>query len=256
MKTKALIIALMSLVLVNCGSKDSQPTEEPPVVVVPPGSSPWTPPGTGVGQGPGPTFTYGGTSDFVFDSKGVYSQYTGRYLADLSELKNVKINLNFDKYNSKFGGTVTIRYQCAGGRQGCNGEIYEGYFTSGNDASTNKYNVWFTKNNTRYFHGFFEDFRGAIVVVIDNAASLADGVSPQDTVSGTVWFKNFGYGGGPHPATYCWFVYDNPTYDCRAWKNGNSVETTRAVNPDAGYTRLGRFTNMPATAAFNGLIFQ
>ncbi|MBX3023258.1 MAG: hypothetical protein KF799_16410 [Bdellovibrionales bacterium] len=249
MKVKIVIIALLSVVLVNCSSKSgSNDAGAPAPIVAVPGTGPWTPPVDGPGQGPGHTFTYGGTSTFMFDSKGVYNQYTMRNIGSLAELSNVKINLNFDKYNSTYGGTVTIRYN----HQGL---TYEGFFTSGNDASTNRYNVFFTKNSQLVFHGFFEDFRGAIVVVIDDAAQLLDGVSAQDTVSGSVWFKNFGYSQSPHPATYCWFVHNKPTYDCRAWKDGDGVDTIRDIYPDSGYTRLGTFTGMPATAAFNGLIF-
>lgn len=247
MKTKILILAVLSLALVNCSkSSDSQPTATPPVVD--PGTSPWTPPVDGTGQGPGANFTYGGTTNFVFDSKGVYNQYTGRNIQDLSELANVRVNLNFDKYNSTYGGTVTVRYNYQG-------QTYEGFFTSGNDASTNRYNIWFDYAGAKVFHGFFEDFRGGVIVVIDNATSLANGVDTQDTVSGSIWFKNFPYSTTPHPATYCWFIHTNSTYDCRAWKSGDAVNTTAGVYPNTGYTRLGTFTGMPATKAFNGLIF-
>lgn len=246
MKTKVALITLLSVVLVNCGKKsdpapETAPTVSPdaPVVVIPPGSSPYTPPVTD------PGFNFGGTTNFVFDSKGVYQQYTLRYIPDLSVLQNVKINVNLDKYNNKYGGTITIRYTLYG-------QTYEGFFTSGNTAQTNKYNVWFTPVTNKVFHGFFEDYRGGLILVIDDTSSFNDGVSSTDTVSGSVWFKNFGNTPNPHPATYCWFVVGGP-YDCRAWKTSDGVNTTLGVNPDAGYTRLGTFTGLPALKAFNAI---
>ncbi|MGE0529481.1 MAG: hypothetical protein AB7G93_22015 [Bdellovibrionales bacterium] len=248
MKARVWITVLTSALAVNCAKKKSasEPAPPPPYVDVP-ASGPYVPPTTGPGYGPGDTFQYGGTTTFTFANKAVYNKYTGRYIQDLSQLTNVRINLNLDKYGSGFGGTVTIRYLLGN-------QIYEGYFTSGHDTESNKYNIWFTSGGKDVWHGFFEDFMGAIVVVIDNVEGLGDGSSTTTPtkVSGSVWFKNFelypGY--GPHPPTYCWFVSIGP-YDCRAWPSGWGVNTTAAVEPDNGYTRLGTFKDLDLDKAFN-----
>lgn len=246
---RTMIIALTAFALVACsksGSSSDESTPAPvspdaPVVTVPPG--PYTPPTTGVGNGAGSGFTYGGTSDFAFDSMTVYNQYVSglRYVSDPAAISGVKINLNFDRVVTServsFGGTVTIRYALYG-------QLYEGYFTSGHDAASTKYNVIAPFGGASAYHGFFTDFMGAIVVVVDNVAG--------STASGSVWFKNFGQTSRPHPATYCWFVLGG-AYDCRAWPTADGVNTNAALLPDNGYTRLGTFTNMPINSAFHGI---
>ncbi|MCB0406617.1 MAG: hypothetical protein KDD34_00355, partial [Bdellovibrionales bacterium] len=52
------------------------------------------------------------------------------------------------------------------------------------------------------------------------------------------------------PRTYCWFISIGP-YDCRTWKNGYGVDTTRAINPDSDYKLLGSFQGLNINDAFN-----
>lgn len=241
----ATVIALAACSKSGGSSGDAAPTETQagaPVVTIPPG--PYTPPTTGVGQNPGSDFAWGGTTPFLFDGVAVYREYTQRNLNNLSELSNVRINLNLIRYGAAYGGTVTIRYNL-------NGLTYEGFFTSGEDNNANQYNVWFTSSGKKVWHGFFEDFMGAIVVVLDGTTSLGDGLSSTDKVSGSVWFKNYANTSSKHPCTYCWFVKSGP-YDCRTWLNLNGViDPTSAVFPDNGYVRLGTFTDLEITKAFN-----
>lgn len=258
MKVRHGILAIIAvLAIVACskrGSSDSdaavaaeaQPVA--PIVDVPP--LPYTPPTTGVGQNPGSDFHWGGTTPFSFDGVAVYREYTQRHLNNLSELSNVRINVNLIRYGTAYGGTVTIRYNL-------NALTYEGYFTSGLDTNSNRYNVWFTSAGNKVWHGFFEDFMGSIVVVLDGTTSLADGLAATDKVSGSVWFKNFASTEQSHPSTYCWFVTSGP-YDCRAWKNAlGVVESTSSVFPDNGYVRLGTFSDLEVTKAFNNeLVLQ
>jgi hypothetical protein len=201
----------------------------------------------GGGNNPGPSFTFGGTADFTFISLAAYRTYTQRYIGSLSDLTNIKINLNFDRFSgNKYGGTATIRYNYQG-------LTYEGFFTGGDSAQASKYNVWFTSGGKKVFHAFFEDFMGAIILVIDETSSLDDGYQKGDLVSGSIYFKNFPYTGAPHPPTYCWFVSLGP-YDCRAWPKGYGVDTYKAVHPlpSDSYTKLGSFTGMDLDKAFNG----
>lgn len=257
MKAKMITILILSLGLVHCSKKsDPAPADASTVGVVDPnapvvnipGVGPYVPPGTGPGLNPGDNFYYGGTTNFAFDSGAAYREYTQRPGVTLDQLSNIRINLNFQKFlNNSYGGTVTIRYSL-------NGQLYEGFFTSGHEVQSNKYNVWFNKFGQKAWHGFFEDYMGAIVVVVDGVSQLNDGVQSTDTVSGSVWFKNFRADAvyRPHPQTYCWFVAGGP-YDCRAWTVGHGVDTDADVYPGSGYIRLGTFTNMPATAAFEEL---
>lgn len=252
MQGRFIAIAVLSVLMVNCAKKSSSSdsstasavtiTPGAPVIAVPPGTTPYVPTQTGVGYSPGNTFIWGGTGDFVFDSLAVYQQYTQRNVMSLNEITNVKINLNLANYGGSYGGQVTIRYAL-------DGQLFEGYFTSGNDPSSTQYNVMLNGGAGNAWHGFFEDFMGAIVVVVDSFSSV-------NTASGSVWFKNFAIqpGFGPHPPTYCWFVSFGP-YDCRAWPLGWGVNTTAGVYPDNGYTRLGTFSGVPTTSAFNGMVY-
>jgi hypothetical protein len=239
MKTKVLTLLVLSLMAVSCANKESSNannTSNTPVVVIPNG--PYVPPY----QAPGYGSNFGATTDLTIASTSVMSDYTQR---PMYAPTNVKINLNLVKYGSTYGGNTTISYTDYG-------TPYTGSFTSGNSAPATQFNVWFTSGGKKVWHGFFEDYYGGLIVVIDDGiVDLGDGNPPTlDKVSGSVWFKNFGYTYAPHPPTYCWFVSLGP-YDCRSWKSGKTVNSTAAVNPTDGYVKLGTFTNLDVKAAFN-----
>ena len=240
---KNILIALTSLVvLAGCAKEKKKKTEPPPeapIVEVPQG--PYVPPGTGPGEGPGDNWEFGGTAALTIVSLSRMSDYTGR---PMNNPTDIRVNVNLEKYGNGYGGHVTISYVD-------NGYQETGYFTSGSSDKEVKYNVWFHKSGKYAYHGFFEDFLGGIVLVIDEWIDLGDGAGPDDKVGGSVWFKNFGFTYAPHPPTRCWFVSLGP-YDCRAWKTDRAVDTTRAINPDSGYQKLGTFSGMSLKEAFNG----
>lgn len=246
MKTQMIWVTMLALTTIHCAKKESANTSQDSTPVVQT-NGPFYPPYVGPGQNPGANLIYGGTAELKFLSAAVYREYAQRYISNLSQLSDVKINLNLNKYsNEAYGGTVTVRYVL-------NGVTYEGFFTSGDTSDAVKYNIWFTKNNNKVWHGLFEDFLGAIVVVIDGVASLGDGLSNDDLVSGSIWFKNFEPTPAPHPPTYCWFVSLGP-YDCRAWKSGTGINTKQGPEPLSGdgYTKLGTFQDLDVNKAFNG----
>lgn len=249
MKTKiAILVMVTSLVGLGCAKKSGSAapapdaaTVAPDAPVIPTPTGPYTPPSGTAGN-----FAWGGTANFTFQSVSVYRQYTQRYINSLSQLSDIKINLNLDRYAPRFGGTTTIRYTYQG-------QIYEGFFNGGDSYQASKYNIWFTISGKKIFHGFFEDYLGAIIVVLDQTTSLNDGYQKGDKVGGRVYFKNFQQTGAPHPPTYCWFVSMGP-YDCRAWPKGYEVDTKKAIYPltSDGYTLLGTFTGLDLDQAFNG----
>jgi hypothetical protein len=259
MKTRnAILIIGIALSSFGCGkfkgsgsaASDSGLSDGAPAVEIP--GSPFVPDGSGPGSGPGDNWEYGGTAALKVNNLGVMGDYTGRAM---NNPQDIRINLNLKKYGKGYGGVVSIAYTD-------NGQQYEGHFTSGTSSDSNKYNVWFTKSGTRAYHGFFEDFMGGIIIVIDHVIDLGDGGIVNDLAGGSVWYKNFGltyapnplYGSLPgfgHPGTYCWFISLGP-YDCRAWKDGRNVNTTRAIEPDNNYVKLGTFENMSLEEAFNG----
>lgn len=240
---KHILVALTGLVvLAGCAKEkkkapDSEPA--PPIVEVPQG--PYVPPGEGPGQGPGENWEFGGTATLDIVSNSRMSDYTGR---PMNNPTDIRVNVNLEKYGNGYGGHVTISYVD-------NGYQEQGSFTSGSSNEEVKYNIWLHKGGEYAYHGFFEDFLGGVILVIDEFTDLGDGSGPEDSVGGSVWFKNFGMTYAPHPPTRCWFVSLGP-YDCRAWKTSRGVETTRAIEPDGGYVKLGTFSGLSLKEAFNG----
>lgn len=236
-----LSVLLIAGLLIGCAKESQKQTQSAATVTPPPNGQPYIPTAVGPGQGPGSLLQYGGTANLNVVNLDVMSQYTGR---TMNNPQNIRLNLNLTKSSGgTFGGVATITYVDGG-------YAYQGYFTAGTSAEATKYNRWFDYGGQRVWHGLFEDFIGGIVVVIDNVIDLGDGQGAQDTVAGTVWFKNFGLTYAPHPPTYCWFVSLGP-YDCRPWPDGRGVNTYADKNPGGGYVQLGTFTGLSIKAAFN-----
>lgn len=250
-KFEQVLMTLVSLALVaGCAKekkRDTPAAEEPPVVEVPQG--PYVPPGNGPGQGPGTSWEWGGSAELTITGSSLrerndrMSEYTGR---PMNNPQNIRLNVNLVKTGSAYGGVVTISYSD-------NGKQEQGYFTSGSSAKEVQYNIWQHKDGKYAYHGFFEDFLGGLIVVLDEWVDLGDGNGLENLIGGKVYFKNFGLTYAPHPPTRCWFVSLGP-YDCRAWKTDRAVDTTRAIYPDSGYVELGHFSGMNLSEAFNGEI--
>lgn len=168
--------------------------------------------------------------------------YTKRAMNDPTD---IKIKLTLDDFgDGAFGGYVNISYDD-------DGEFYESTQTSGGNQHDAQYNKWFVNDdNEKVWHGFFEDKIGAIVVVVDKVINLGDG-GVADSIGGSVWFKNFGATYAPHPPTRCWFVRVGP-YECRTFLSGGKVKTTSSTHPEnGGYMKLGEFSGLSHSAAFN-----
>lgn len=259
------IFALFALGLASCASKKSGSKSSPTPVVI----TEAPPTGTGVGEKADDDFSaYGGTAELTITDPNTLSNYAGHLVNDPQD---VKVNVNLLKYGNGYGGTVSIRYtdNVYGARV-----AYTGYFTSliqysghpnamvKEDSVNNQYNAWFKSNGKWVWHGFFEDqigWRpngsyvqtplGSVIVVIDEIVNLGDG-QLEDSASGSIWYRWHGHVGAPHPPTSCWFVSLGP-YDCRAWKNGDKVDTTAGIHPGDGYRRLGKFKGLSLIDAFN-----
>ncbi len=263
--TRTLVNSLTSLMVgsvfvlgVGCGKQNSKaPTSgidpNAPVVNIDPNG--YVPKGTGPGEGPGVNWEFGGTAELTVTDLSSLSAYTARPMNDPQDLK---VNLNFKKVksrdaNNSFGGTVSISYKD-------NGYTHQGSFTSGTSTESNKYNLWFRSASGPVYHGFFEDYLGGLIVVIDEVLDLGDG-EVQDKASGSLWFKNFEVSKAPNPLygslpgfgrpqTFCWFISIGP-YDCRGWIRDNKVQTRLTTAPGNGYKKLGEFEGMPLSEAFN-----
>jgi hypothetical protein len=268
MKSKMVIVlAALSLMGVGCAKEKSRLDSNAVVVngFNGPTFPPSAPPGAGAGSA-GDSWNYGSTVDFRPTSIEVMEDYVASH--PLNNPSDFKININLQDVTGgasvkKYAGHVKIRYAD-------NGATQEGYFQSGTGTvrtswegrDTGKveaeYNQWFTFNGKEAFHAFFQDRMGAIVIVIDQTLDLGDGAG-SDTVAGSVWYKNFGVTNAPASPEKCWFVRIGPM-DCRTFMPGDgsstpdagsNIVTTSALFPSNGYKKLGTFTGLSRSKAFN-----
>lgn len=253
MKNSKLILVLATLALLGVGCAKEQKTADT-TVVTPPVVNPTYPVGAPPGQGAGTagdSWAYGNTVAFQPDSLEIFNTYVGTH--PLNNPSNVKLNVNLvDVGGGHFGGQVKLAYDDAG-------QHYEGYFVAGtgkNESYTSmgtnrdvglyhaQYNTWF--GGGKNFTGFFQDAYGAVVLVIDNVVSQGD-AQGASYVSGSLWFKNFTKTMAPQGSErYCWFIYSGP-YDCRS----TTVINKSNAYPSDGYRRLGTFTGLSKSKAFN-----
>jgi hypothetical protein len=254
MKNSKLILVLATLALLGVGCAKEMKASDGTAIVTPPVVNPTyplnSPPGQGAGSA-GDNWAYGNTVAFTPDSLEIFNTYVGTH--PLNNPSNVKLNVNVvDVGGGKFGGQVKIAYDDAG-------QHYEGYFVAGtgkNQSYTSmdtnsdvglyhaEYNYWF--DNGRKFSGYFQDAYGAIVLVIDNVTNQGD-AQGATFVSGSIWFKNFTKSMAPQGTErYCWFIYDGP-YNCRS----QTVMDKSNVYPSNSYRRLGTFTGLSRSKAFN-----
>ena len=261
-----IILAILAALGMGCAEdKNSGGSNGNPVVVLDPAD--FTP------YIPETDWDEGATANLNFTNADFYAGWTP------NSLQNARINLNLQKFapasgsdQSSYGGTVSISFED-------NGYYYEDNFSSlvnenhwygagtvSSNKENNRYNIWFTKNGDDVWHGFFQDSYGAIIIVIDETDDEGDGQGPS-VVSGSVYVMNFPnkynsivFGASP---TSCWFVKAGP-YDCRTWKSGNGVDTTKDIYPylenssagsfsapkSEGYRKVGEFRGMSFQDAF------
>lgn len=255
----AIFVALAGLANVGCAKKmegGSNPYGYQP-------NGPYIPPGSGPGQLPGQqfpdqNFQYGGTATLNVTNTAM-AKYLGWTPNNLSD---VKVNINLQYYTdvedkktySGWGGVVTIAFKDDGIPYQDNfSSLVNPWGTVKTNGKNNQYNNWYLGGPAgQYFHGFFQDHYGAIVVVIDDVIDLGDGQGPQ-SVSGEIWVKNHPLSYAPLSPTSCWYVTLGP-YDCRTWKVDKGVNPTASIYPNTadGYFKLGEFHDLDVNEAFNG----
>jgi hypothetical protein len=255
--TTTLTIALLALTAIGCntggGMSSGSSTDTSVVTAVVP--NPWT--GTGTA---GNNLGSSGGSAQLITSAALMQMYSGHPVASADDV-TVTVQLdNFEDsdFVGNYSGYLTISYNNGG-------EYMQGVMWTGDTTTDTQYNIWYNDPTTgkRIFHGIFEDeppsypgtqTAGGIILVIDNAESLGDGAL-DGTVSGSVWFKNYGITTASKPETKCWFIQLGP-YDCQSWPNNASayspgIDPKRSIYPDSGYIKLGTFSGLNATDAFN-----
>jgi hypothetical protein len=245
------MVVVGSLMVFGCSKKEENKSETATVPTPGPVASP-----INIPQLPGaPIPTTAGTATalpFTPVSKEMMEYYVASHPLNNPSNYNVQIQLK-NAGEFRYAGEVRISYTDSG-------RTYTGIFTAPEGVNSaypsmgeardsglykSHYNYWFVNNGKTVFTGFFQDPYGAIVLVIDSAINLGDGQG-NSTVSGSIWFKNFAYSFAPQSTERnCWFIYMGP-YDCRS----STVINKSAIEPSDGYRKLGTFSGLVTTQAF------
>jgi hypothetical protein len=251
MKQFKLLLTLTTLALLSAGCAKEMHADGSLVATVNTSTPvPSTNGGTST-TSPTPTPTPTNTATFYVDSYDAWNSFVG---GGYNNPTNFTVNVNvYDIGGGKFAGRVTISYIDVGIQHydyfDSPAGTAEGYSSYGTAKDVGVpyavYNSWF--NNNTNFSAFFQDKQGAVVLVIDGQGpNQGDGQGPQ-TVSGSIWFKNFSQQFSPlSPYRPCWMIYRGP-YDCRS----TTVMDKSSPYPSDGYTRLGTFSNLNRGKAFN-----
>ncbi len=251
---KTLPLLLVTLAFVGAGCTKSSNSSPDAVVATttlnPDGSTPATTPA-------GTTGVAGtNTVAFVPDSLWELSNYTGQGLVNPT---NISLQVNLANVgNNHMGGQVMLTFTD-------NGVVHQGYFRAcftGNCINPNfasygtardvgvseaNYNYWYYIGSKKIFTGFFQDNYGAIILVIDNVGTTTnqgDGQGTTGTMSGQVWYRNFGpyTGAVQSPYRTCWFIYDGP-FAC----GSDLVKYKTSPYPTDSYRKLGTFSGLSLT---------
>ena len=202
----------------------------------------------------------------------------GRPVNNMKNIENLRVYVKLNKVNKQkyYAGNVTVAY-----------DDYERerpfrniQFQSGSGANA-KYNVWM--NTRKKFHGFFQEERGSLILVIDHVTTTLtnpDATTTTNTLyGGSIWTMQFRttfngqnscnnynqqyvfqYNQNPSSGERiptlsdrnkkCWFLTNGP-FDCRTWRKGKGVNTLKAINPDDNcYRKLATFEGLDILKAF------
>ena len=240
--------ALVTLaVLVGC-AKNNDIAAVPGAPVIPPPIVPST----------GPTPDPGATGDT--SGATVSLNVTGSALSSFffqsppNNPTNVRFKMKIGPETQGYSGEVTISFLDGGVQRSATMSTTHPW--SGHSDPTK--NVWSNFGGKVAWHGFFQDYYGAVVVVIDQSAGLGDGSA--SLVGGSVWFQNFDGALPPEgPARMCWEIQIGP-YDCRTFISGGTgdngyTDTASSLYPNnhgddrPAYRKLGDFLGLNKHAA-------
>ncbi len=221
---------------------------------------------------------YGTSAPLTITDTSVFEDFRlGVPINSMDDIEDMRVYVKLGKTdNNRYAGQITITYRDHGREK----DFRRIQFRSGKGDNA-RYNVWFKKDNKDYFHGFFQENGGSIVLVVDSVTPVVsnrDNPTPTTLYSGSIWTMQFRttFQGknscnnrdqkyisqynketprSPIPTLAsrnkkCWFFTSGP-FDCRTWRSGDRVDTFRAVNPDDScYQKMGTFIGLDILKAF------
>lgn len=167
------------------------------------------------------------------------------------------------------GGSIELTFERSNGTK-----ITRYFSTAGSTNATLENNFWTTKSNGEpMWRGIFQGEYGALIVIVDGVYFNGDGLGPDDTMAGSVWFRKWQVlenqvlpthnctlnsqglwdcKNQSAPLRQCWYISRGP-YDCRFQISSDGQLVTRMSNPtnDTDWVKLGEFTDLNKSQTFH-----
>lgn len=167
------------------------------------------------------------------------------------------------------GGSIILTFTKKDGSK-----INRYFSTAGSTYATLENNFWTRKSNgDPMWRGIFQGEYGALIVIVDGVHFNGDGVGPDDTMAGSVWFRKWQVlenrvlpthecklnsqglwdcKNQSAPLRQCWYVSRGP-YDCRFQISLDGKLVTRLANAtnDTEWVKLGEFRDLNKSKTFH-----
>lgn len=208
------------------------------------------------------------------DGAGVYLRNLGPELsavykrayfhADLGDVAGAK-----GTAQERQGGSIILTLEDKNGRK-----VNRYFSTAGSTYTTLENNFWTRKSDgDPMWRGIFQGQYGALIVIVDGVFTYGDGLGPDDTMSGSVWFRKWQVledqklpthncvlnsqglwdcKNQSAPLRQCWYVSRGP-YDCRFKISNDGKLVTRLANysNDTDWVKLGEFKDLNKSKTFH-----
>ena len=111
----------------------------------------------------------------------------------MDDIEDLRVYVKLGKTGKNYyGGTVTILYWDYD--RDPSGTRPRGARLSSGGGDSARYNVWFKKKETNYYHGFFQENAGSVILVIDKETPVVknpDDKTSNTLYSGSIWNMQF-----------------------------------------------------------------
>lgn len=166
------------------------------------------------------------------------------------------------------GGSLTLTFEDSRGNK-----LNRFFSTGGSTYSALENNFWTTKSSGEpMWRGIFQGEYGAIIMIVDGVFTFGDGLGPDDTMAGSIWFRKWQVISNAKlpthdcqlnsqgqwdcknqsaPLNQCWYVSRGP-YDCRFQVSLDGQLVTRLPNAsnDTEWIKIGEFTDLNKARTF------
>lgn len=167
------------------------------------------------------------------------------------------------------GGSISLTFEKSNGQK-----VNRHFSTGGSTYASLENNFWtIKKSGEPMWRGIFQGEYGALIVIVDGVHLAGDGLGPEDTMAGSVWFRKWQVlseaklpthecrlnsqglwdcKNQSAPLRQCWYVSRGP-YDCRFQISLDGKLVTRLANAsnDTEWVKIGEFTDLNKSKTFH-----